>query len=327
MASIEPGYPLLSPIDQHKASTRKLKEYELLLILAKSHNLDADKKTPFMEMHKTFEEKESKGKNVQELADQRYGHWLFLYAVIQSLPMLVVDVDNVRYTEGVDYFLCQPPLGNLPWLEDAAGVKMAWYGVQGGQGVVSLPSDVVNYGTEGVYRRSHCWTVAQKWINNAEANEISQPFSPDDQEEGTMSPLAPPPGFGGSFSRPDSRGRENSSRRSSVASNGMLGVDNRSNSRQSQRNSVMLGLEMLPIPGNMEPGFRSDSPAGRESPVSAVGRRGASPYSRNSVISRNSVVSLHTDGRPVSSAGRKESTFDDILGTSGLGQKEKGKKK
>ncbi|KAF7951140.1 uncharacterized protein EAE97_002691 [Botrytis byssoidea] len=327
MASIEPGYPLLSPKDQHKASTRKLKEYELLLILAKSHNLDADKKTPFMEMHKSFEEKESKGKNVQELADQRYGHWLFLYAVIQSLPMLVVDVDNLRYTEGVDYFLCQPPLGNLPWLEDASGVKMAWYGVQGGQGVVSLPSDVVNYGTEGVYRRSHCWTVAQKWINNAEAHEISQPFSPDDQEEGVMSPLAPPPGFGGSFSRPDSRGRENSSRRSSVASNGMLGVDNRSNSRQSQRNSVMLGLEMLPIPGNMEPGFRSDSPGGRESPVSAMGRRGASPYSRNSVISRNSVVSLHGDGRPVSSAGRKESTFDDILGTSGLGQKEKGKKK
>ncbi|KAJ8071769.1 hypothetical protein OCU04_002084 [Sclerotinia nivalis] len=326
MASIEPGYPLLSPKDQHKASTRKLKEYELLLILAKSHNLNADNKTPFLEMYKAFEEKESKGKNVQELADQRYGHWLFLYAVVQSLPMLVVDVDNLRYTEGVDYFLCQPPLGNLPWMEDASGVKMAWYGVQGGHGVVSLPSDVVNYGTEGVYRRSHCWTIAQKWINNAEANDLSQPFSSEDQEEGPLSPLAPPPGFGGSSGRPNSRDRDNSSRRSSVASNGMLGVDNRSNSRQSQRNSVMLGLEMLPIPGNMEPGFRSDSAGGRESPVSVMGRRGVSPYGRNSVASRNSVISLHADGRPASSAGRKESTFDDILGTSGLGQKDKGKK-
>ncbi|KAB8301311.1 hypothetical protein EYC80_003192 [Monilinia laxa] len=328
MASIEPGYPLLSPKDQHKASTRKLKEYELLLILAKSHNLDSDKKTPFMEMFKAFEEKESKGKNVQELADQRYGHWLFLYAVIQSLPMLVVDVDNLRYTEGVEYFLCQPPLGNLPWMEDASGVKMAWYGVQGGQGVVSLPSDVVNYGTEGVYRRSHCWTIAQKWINNAEANDLSQPFAPEDEEEGLMSPLAPPPGFGGSSNRPGSRDRDDSSRRSSVASNGLLGVDRRSNpNRQSQRNSVMLGLEMLPIP-DMEHGFRSDSQGGRESPASATGRRNASPYSRNSVISRNSVVSLYADNRPTSSAGRRESTFDDILGTSGLGgQKEKGKKK
>ncbi|KAI9645545.1 hypothetical protein NHQ30_006287 [Ciborinia camelliae] len=322
IASIEAGYPLLSPKDQHKASTRKLKEYELLLVLAKSHNLDADKKTPFMEMYKSFEEKESKSKNAQELADQRYGHWLFLYAVIQSLPMLVIDVENILYTEGVDYFLCQPPLGNLPWLEDASGVKMAWYGVQGGQGVVSLPSDVVNYGTEGVYRRSHCWTVAQTWINNAEASDFSQPFAPADQEEGSMSPLAPPPGFGGSFSRPDSHGRD-SSRRSSVASNVMLGVDNRSNSRQSQRNSVMLGLEMLPMPGNIEPGFRSDSPGGRESP--AMGPRTASPYSRNSV-SRNSVASFHAEGRPASS-GKKESTFDDILGTSGLGQKDKGKKK
>lgn len=328
MASIEAGYPLLSPKDQHKASTRKLKEYELLLILAKSHNLDSDKKTPFLEMYKGFEEKESKGKNAQELADQRYGHWLFLYAVIQSLPMLVVDVDNLRFTDGVDYFLCQPPLGNLPWLEDASGVKMAWYGVQGGQGVVSLPSDVVNYGTEGVYRRSHCWTIAQKWINAAEANEPSyQQFSPEENDEGGyMSPLAPPPGFGGSYSRPSSSGRDDGSRRSSVASNGLLGIDNRSNSRLSKRNSVMVGLEMLPIPGGMEPGFRSDSPGGRESPVSVMGR-GASPYSRGSVVSRNSVASFHTDGRPTSSAGRKESTFDDILGTSGLGKKDKGKKK
>lgn len=327
MATIEPGYPLLSPKDQHKASSRKLKEYEQLLILAKSHNLDSDKKTPFMNMYKTFEEKESKGKNVQEMADQRYGHWLFLYAVIQSLPMLVVDVDNLRYTEGVDYFLCQPPLGNLPWLEDASGVKMAWYGVQGGQGVVSLPSDVVNYGTEGVYRRSHCWTIAQRWINNAEANDLSQPYPPVEEEEGPMSPLAPPPGFGGNFNRPNSRGRDNASRRSSVASSGLLGVYPRSNSRQSQRNSVMLGLEMLPIPGNMEPGFRKGSPDGRESPMSAVGRRNASPYGRNSVISRNSVVSFHGDGRPASSSGRKESTFDDILGPSGLGgQKDKKKK-
>ncbi|QSZ33620.1 hypothetical protein DSL72_005188 [Monilinia vaccinii-corymbosi] len=325
MASIEAGHPLLSPKDQHKASTRKLKEYELLLILAKSHNLDSDKRTPFMEMFKAFEEKESKGKNVQELVDQRYGHWLFLYAVIQSLPMLVVDVDNLRYTEGVDYFLCQPPLGSLPWLEDGSGVKMAWYGVHGGQGVVSLPSDVVNYGTEGVYRRSHCWTIAQKWINNAEANDLSQPFASSDDAEGMISPLEPPPGLGGS-SRPSSRDRDDSSQRSSVASNGMLGFDRRS-SRQSQRNSVMLGLEMLPVPG-MEYGPRPGSSGERDSPGSAVGRRNVSPYGRNSVVNRGSVVSLHPDGQPVSRVGRRESTFDDILGTSGLGgQKEKGKKK
>ncbi|KAM3084675.1 hypothetical protein ACMFMG_003136 [Clarireedia jacksonii] len=305
MATVEPGFPMLSPKDQHKASSRKLKEYELLLILAKSCNLDADKKTPFLEMYKQFEERESKGKNVQELVDQRYGHWLLIYAVLQSLPMLVIDVDNLRYTEGVEYFLCEPPLGNLPWMEDAAGVKMAWYGVQGGQGVVSLPSDIVQYGVEGVYRRSHCWSIAEKWIKCAEANDpLPDPMEPED---GSMSPLAPPPGFGSDFKRPNSR----DSRRSSVASNGVLGGDNHTSNRHSQRNSVMLGLEMLPIPGNMEHGWRPDSPG---SPGSAMGRRTASPF-------RGSIGG--TDSRPTSSSGRRESTFDDILGSSGLGQKKK----
>ncbi|PQE18700.1 choriogenin hminor protein [Rutstroemia sp. NJR-2017a BBW] len=307
MATVEPGFPMLSPKDQHKASSRKLKEYELLLILAKSKNLDVDKKTPFMEMYKQFEERESKGKNVQELVDQRYGHWLMIYAVLQSLPMLVIDVENLRYSEGVEYFLCEPPLGNLPWMEDAAGVKMAWYGVQGGQGVVNLPSDIVQYGVEGVYRRSHCWSIAEKWISRAEANDpIPEPL---DAEDDSMSPLAPPPGFGTEFGRPNSRGRD--SRRSSVASGGLLGVDNRSSSRQSQRKSVMLGLEMLPIPSNVEHGWRTDSPS---SPGSAMGRQTASPF-------RGSISG--TDSRPTSSAGRRESTFDDILGNSGLGQKKK----
>jgi hypothetical protein len=317
MASVDPNYPGLSPKDQHRVNTRKLKDYETTLILTKSHNLDANIKTPFMDMYKAFEQKESRGKNVQELAEQRFGHWIFLYAVIQSLPLLVVDAPGLKYTDGVEYFLCQPPMGSSPWIEDAPGVKMGWFQVKGGGGVVSLPDDVVNYGVEATYRRSHCWIMGEKWIGYEPDVGGYQPMEPE-----ALSPLSPPPGFaGGELGlRPSVRRRERSASASALRTQGLSPSPHphqRSRSRQSsQRDSIALGLERLPIPavedywspGGSRPGSsRGGSPVGYPGGRRTQSRGGETPTSGGS------------------NAGI---TFDDILSSIDHGGKDKkGKKK
>lgn len=198
-ASIQANYTLLSPKDRHKSDNTKLKDYESLLCLAKAHNQDiefAKTQNPFVKSFVEMEAKVAKGCTAPEIADQRFGHWLFLYAVLQSLPMLVVDAPGLMFTEGVEYFLCQPPKGAAPWAEDQ-GVKRAWYGVPGGQGMVSLPSDVVDYGVEAIYNRSHCWKKAEIWLSALNGPEPIPEGLPH-------SPLTPPPGFGSDLARPPS---------------------------------------------------------------------------------------------------------------------------
>lgn len=101
----------------------------------------------------------------QDLVDQRIGYWLFLYVVLQSLPILVVDAPGLNFTEGVEgveYFLCEPPMGNPPWVEDRQVRKM-WYEITGGGGrVVELSADAVMFSVEATYHRSHCWLAAQR---------------------------------------------------------------------------------------------------------------------------------------------------------------------
>jgi hypothetical protein len=144
--------------------TRKLQPFETTLLLTKSHNLDSDFKTPFLHAFGELEEKEARGKSAQDLVDQRFGYWLFVYVILQSLPMLVIDAPGLKHTDGVEYFLCEPPKGGLPWMEESPVNRRAWYGVANGSGVVALPSDVVQHGVEGVYRRSHCWEMAEQWL-------------------------------------------------------------------------------------------------------------------------------------------------------------------
>ena len=332
IATVEPTFPTLSPVEQHQQSTRKLKDYEHILILTKSHNLPQEHKTPFLETFKSFEEKESRGYNVQELVEMRIGHWIFMYACLQSLPLLVVDAAGLSFTDGVEYFLCVPPMGNPPWIEDASAVKMSWYGVQGGAGVVSLPSDVVNHGVEATYRRSHCWVVAEKWINAHHDSELP-PIPDSGTTQEPMSPLSPPPGFGGDGDlslRPSVRQKQRSSSahgNRSVSSNRLsIGGGERSRSRQHQRQSIALGLERLPIPAGQEQNW---GPAGSASAPGSGGSsravsRGSSPYGgpgHGRIGSRGQDMPT-----PVTVGGpeAKGSTFDDILGS--MEQESKGKK-
>ena len=81
--------------------------------------------------------------------------WL-LYVVIWSLLLLVVDAPDIRFTEGVEYFLC------ILWVHRTG---RSWFK---GTRVVSLPSNIITNGVEGVYRRSHCWQAATQWAEKGQ---------------------------------------------------------------------------------------------------------------------------------------------------------------
>ncbi len=233
-----------------KERARRLKDDEINPILTASYNSDADiHNSPFVAAFKVFERRCAHGKTVAELADLRNGQWIFLYAVIQSLPMVVVDAPGIRWSQGVEYFLCEPAKGNLPWVKDeVAGVKKSWYGIAGGTGVVSLPSDVVNHGVEGIYRRSHCWEVAERWSEAAGLLPISSheaPPPPPEADLSRMSTLSPPP----SLLAPP--------RQASRSPHRLRG----------NRNSVHLGLEALPLPSGVAPsGFGLGRPSSMSGP-------------------------------------------------------------
>jgi len=91
-----------------------------------------------------------------------------MYAVIQTLPMVVVDVSGVRWTDGVEYFLCQPPRSGVPWAREDTSAQRSWYGIIGTTDIVSLPTDTLEHSVEGVYHRSHCWEVASIWTSNSQ---------------------------------------------------------------------------------------------------------------------------------------------------------------
>lgn len=184
MATIHETYPDMPPKDQVRFD-KNVQPYELQLVLLKSHNVDAERpdESPFLAAFEAFELREAKrGKSEAELSEMRIGHWLFLYVVLQSMPMLVVDAPGLRFTEGVEYFLCEPPQGRAPWVEDAGEVRKAWFQTAGGAGpLVELSADVLLYSVEATYHRSHCWLAAKKWSSEAARKSISTAgVTPDD---------------------------------------------------------------------------------------------------------------------------------------------------
>ncbi|KAL7628208.1 hypothetical protein AAE478_002407 [Parahypoxylon ruwenzoriense] len=313
MTSVKENYHELPPKEQARLD-RNLQEYQILLILNKAYDFETFKlNIPFLEEFKEFEHKEAKGRTAAEMADQRIGFWLFLYVVIQSLPMLVVDAPGLQFTEGVEYFLCQPPRGHPPWMEDAPSVRKGWYEVAGGGGLVELSTDAVEFSIEGIYHRSHCWMAAKRW-------ELGDSVPPPPPHE-SLSPLQAPqsvftdmdPGV----SSPTLIGRSESPQgvppgvalRQSTASPG--------GRNHAYRSSIALGLEPIPIPadGMPMPGSRVVSARGGspiQRPISTMMARSKSSGNLNGLPS--SPVYAHTDSR---TSSRQDSvggsTFDDIL--------------
>ena len=210
-----------------KARGKKIKEDELKKLLANSVNQDSNMSTPFLDNFKDFEHKALHGKTIVEIADIRCGEWIFLYAVLQALPMLVIDAPGIKWNRRVEYFLCEPPRSGVPWAREDRGAQRSWYGVAGG-GVVSLPSDVIEHGIEGIYRRSHCWEMAEKW--SAESGLVAGAIN-----EILNEPLPPPPGM------PAAAGEGYGSRPGTPGS------------RSNMSSIVNFGLEALPIPQGVAP--------------------------------------------------------------------------
>ncbi|KAF1950093.1 hypothetical protein CC80DRAFT_497103 [Byssothecium circinans] len=239
LKSIGKNYPSEDKKADQKARSKKVRKEEVGQMIKQSHNQDAQKSTPFLDSFRRWELKQASGCTMEEMWEQRAGHWLFLYAVIQSLPMLTVDAPGLRFTDGVEYFLCEVPRSGAPWCREDTSRNRRWFGVDGGSKVVSLPTDVVDHGVDGVFRRSHCWIMASVWAQNdimltAAMNEMG------------AAPL-PPPGMLDPYSAAGDRSRSESPDR--------------------RRESVMnLGLEALPLPPGIHPPT-SGSPGLR--PVSA----------------------------------------------------------
>ena len=217
------GFDRLDPKKQKKESVKRLRDDEINNALMQSYNRDAMKATPFLEAFMAYERRTAHGKSIEEIADLRYGQWIFMYAVIQALPLVIVDAPGLKWTKGVEYFLCEVPKGSPPWVQESSSQKQSVYRVAGGSAMVTLPADVVEHSVEGIYRRSHCWLVANKWAGLSEVPDVPSQYElgPDD----LLPPIMP--------SAPGSR--------------------TASESPDRRRASMAIGLEQMPLPPGVAP--------------------------------------------------------------------------
>lgn len=254
-----PQFPNLQPLHRKpldakkeaKHRGKKLKDVDINAVLMGSYTRESIRPTSFIEGFMQFERRCAHGKNVDDLVDLRCGQWLFLYAVVQSLPLLVVDVPNVRYTDGVEYFLCVAPRGGAPWIHQDGKTARSWFGVAGGAGVVSMPSDVVVNGVEGIYRRSHCWQLAEQWAGTEAIMDPAPVEDNYDNESSLSSPYQAQQSSAGSSSEPPQAP-------SLLSPNGLTPppVIPRTHSparRPEHRHSIYPGLEALPLPAGVAP--------------------------------------------------------------------------
>ena len=334
MTAIHENYNTLPSKTQAKFD-KHLQSNELLLMLIKSRNADTDAlQRPFLNAFKEFEQKEARAVHPQEIADQRIGHWLFLYVVLQSLPMLVVDAPDLKWTDGVEYFLCQAPQGNPPWADDAGEVRRQWYRAAG-QNLVALSTDVIMFSVEGIYTRSHCWTAAKRWDPASRPTTSGESIAPTLDESvldlDGPSPLVPPRAV---FQDMDPvtnpvTGRA-SPKSGSPSGSPQIRPRNASGPQQGRggqhayRWSVSMGLEPISMGDEGVSRAMSGAPShgSRQSSISGLEALGAVHPRPGSSHLSNGHRQTGSESSPA--PGQGESTFDDIL--KGM-EKEKGKKK
>lgn len=162
--------------DKSAALTQKLKENEINEVLLGSYNRESINASTFIQDFFNYERQLGKGKSLEQIVDARCGQWLFMYAVLQALPMTGVDARDLKYTEGVEYFLCVPPRGGRPWMKEDQSTSRTWYNVDNSGGYASLPTDLSDHSVEGIYRRSHCWTVSAKWAAELPGGATAENF-------------------------------------------------------------------------------------------------------------------------------------------------------
>ncbi|KAK5449455.1 hypothetical protein LTS15_008999 [Exophiala xenobiotica] len=162
-------------VDKTALQIKKLRENEVNEVLLGSYNRMSINASPWIQAFFNYERRAGHGKYLEQIVDARCGHWLFLYAVLQALPMTVVDARDLKYTDGVEYFLCAAPKGGRPWMKEDQSTSRTWYNGQIGGG--HLTADQIDHSVEGIYRRSHCWTSAAEWTQTQEG--VAQPIQQD----------------------------------------------------------------------------------------------------------------------------------------------------
>lgn len=248
------------PKIQKRETSRRLQSSEINLALLNSYNRehgqDPIKATPFIDAFMAFERHCARGKTIEEIIDLRVGQWIFMYAVLQALPLVVVDAPDLKFTHGVEYFLCQVPKGNLPWVQDSQQQKQSWYGISGGSGMVSLPADVVEHGVDGIYHRSHCWTLAEKWAGPAallDGGDTTYEQAPNEYRTPDPNTFHTPDGYKlevpripspGTLLPPGMPGPPRSRPESWLGS---------ASPRRNRSSSLGVGLEQLPLPAGVSP--------------------------------------------------------------------------
>ncbi|KAL2035295.1 hypothetical protein VTO58DRAFT_101212 [Aureobasidium pullulans] len=145
-----------------KAMSKKLKDDDIAEIMTASHNTDVPP-SPFLNSFREVERKTARHCTIKQLTEIRMGQWLFMYAVLQALPMVCVDGPQLHHTKSVEYFLCESPKFGVPWAREDALRNISSTGAAKTGGIAHLPADVFHHGVEGIYSRSHCWEVAEKW--------------------------------------------------------------------------------------------------------------------------------------------------------------------
>ena len=247
LASTRRDFQSLPAKKQAKERGKRLKSDEITKALMQSYNRDSVKITPFIEGFMAFERLSAHGKSIDEMVELRTGQWIFLYVVLQSLPLVVTDAPGLNWTQGVEYFLCEVPKGSPPWAREDNSRKVH-YRAAGGS-IVSLPPDVVDHGVEGIYRRSHAWKAAEKWTGR---EEIGPGFPPRTSSHGPVVNRKPLPqnlvdgAVSGCPTAPN------------WSPDGVPLSRSSSTERQSPRGSVAYGLEALSLPQGFVPaGFQN----------------------------------------------------------------------
>lgn len=139
-----------------KERAKKLKDSEINQLLLASYNRSDMKPTEFIQEFIAMERKENHNHNIDAVVDLRIGQWIFIYAVLQTLPLVISDAPDLRWTKDVEHFLCFSARGHMPWLrEETQNSAHAWSGSSGN----GASGEALSHTVEGMYIRSHCWAV------------------------------------------------------------------------------------------------------------------------------------------------------------------------
>lgn len=192
---VYPTMPFDAPLLPHASSgvkidmKKKIGKVDLVTILNNSYNQDTKaSRNAFINQWMAFEMKSTSGMTIDKVCNFRLGAWLFFYIVLQTLPMLTVDAPGSQFVENVDYFLCCPPRGRLPWSKESTQTE--WFRDPVTGTLTQMSKEAMELTTEATYRLSHCWKASEIWeqqlpqLTGARMGSVRQP-----QEE---SPLPPP---------------------------------------------------------------------------------------------------------------------------------------